>query len=118
MKKIILIILSIILFSFIIAKIIIGVYYNPIIYIEKNKSDFSLFVSENTKSKFDKILYEKKDGEYFYFIYKNGLFTNFNYVDYYKFKIDINIIEINNIEEGDYLSDFCNACSKNIIILE
>lgn len=118
MKKILLITLSIILFSFILTKIIVGVYYNPIIYIEKNKSDFDLFINENTGSKFDKILYEKKDDEYFYFIYKNGLLTNFNYIDYYKFKIDINIIEINNIEEGGYLSDFCNDCSKNIIILE
>jgi hypothetical protein len=118
MKKIILIIFSITLASFILTKIIVGVPYNPIIYIEKNPNDFSLFIEVHTGSKFDQILYEKKDDKYFYFIYQNGLFTNFNYVNYYKFKVDINLIQINNIKEGDYLSYFCTDCAKNIIILE
>jgi len=43
------------------------------------------------------------------------MFTNLNYINYHKFKVDINSIELNHLKEGEYLSDFCNECSKRII---
>lgn len=103
---------------FILIQLFVGVYYNPIIYIEKDLNEFNIFIKKHNFSHFDKILYEKKDDKYYYFIHKNGFFTNFNYIDFHKFKIDRSLIEIKNIKKGDYLSDFCSECSKNIIKME
>jgi hypothetical protein len=112
MKKNILITFILILISF---QFFVGTYYNPFFYIEKEPNDFIFFIKKMNQSKFDKILYEKKDEKYHYFVYQNGMFTHFNYINYHKFKIDVSLIDINNIKEGEYLSDFCHECEKRIL---
>lgn len=80
-------------------QLLVGVVYNPIIYVEKNRTDFIHFVEKKIGSKFDKIEFHKEDKNHLYFIYRNGMFTNFNYITYYKFKINKKNLTIKEFED-------------------